>query len=170
MMAGEVSRDESMARNVKWVLDTAPKGTRIVLWAHNGHVGRIQQGTSRAMGAYLDDWYGKDHVVVGFALNRGEYTAIGQGTGLGRHPLTAAEPGSYEYAFSRAGMPRFILDLRTTRADDPASGWLRAPMALRSIGAMAMDQQFQRANLASVFDLIVFLEETTPTRGLWNVR
>ena len=168
MVAGEVSRDESMARNVKWVLDTAPKGTRIVLWAHNGHVGRIEQGAFRAMGAYLDDWYGKDHVVVGFALNRGEYTAMGRDTGLGPHPLTVAEPGSYEYAFSRAGMPRFILDLRTAQADDPASGWLRAPMSLRSIGAMAMDQQFQSANLARVFDLIVFLEDTTPTRGLWN--
>ena len=168
MVAGEVSRDESMARNVKWVLDTAPKGTRMVLWAHNGHVGRIEQGTFRTMGAYLDDWYGKDHVVVGFALNRGEYTAMGRGAGLGQHPLTSGEPGSYEYAFSRAGMPRFILDLRTAQADDPASGWLRAPMSLRSIGAMAMDQQFQSANLAKVFDLIVFLEETTPTRGLWN--
>ena len=170
MVAGEVSRDESMARNVKWVLDTAPKGTRIVLWAHNGHVGRLEQGTARAMGAYLDDWYGKDHVVVGFALNRGEYTAMGQGTGLGRHPLTLAEPGSYEYTFSRAGMPRFILDLRTARAGDPASGWLCAPMSLRSIGAMAMDQQFHPANLAGAFDLIVFLEETTPTRGLWKSR
>lgn len=170
MVAGEVSRDESMARNVRWVLDSAPKGTRIVLWAHNFHVGRIEQGPSRSMGAYLDDWYGKDHVAVGFALNRGEYTAMGRGTGLGRHPLTAAEPGSYEYAFSRTGMPRFVLDLRTTRADDPASGWLRTPMPGRSIGAVAMDQQFHSANLANMFDLVVFLEATTPTRGLWIPR
>jgi len=170
MVAGTAARDESMARNVKWVLDTAPKGTRMVLWSHNFHAGRFEQGTVRAMGAYLDDWYGKDHVVVGFSLNRGEYTAVGKGTGLGRHPLTLAEPGSYEYAFSRAGIPRFILDLRTARTDDPASGWLRAPMSLRSIGAMAMDQQFQSANLARVFDLVVFLEETSPTRGLWNPR
>lgn len=170
MVAGEVSRDESMARNVKWVLDTAPKGTRIVLWAHNGHVGRLEQGTSRAMGAYLDDWYGKDHLVVGFALNRGEYTAMGRGTGLGRHPLALAGPGSYEYAFSRAGISRFILDLRTAQAGDSASGWLHAAMSLRSIGAMAMDQQFHSAHLARAFDLVVFLEETTPTRGLWRSR
>ena len=95
---------------------------------------------------------------------------MGRGTGLGRHPLAAAEPGSYEYAFSRAGMPRFILDVRTARADDPASGWLRTPMSLRSIGAVAMDHQFHSANLARVFDLVVFLEETSPTRGLWNPR
>jgi len=29
-----------MARNVQWILDRQPKGTRMVLWAHNGHVCR----------------------------------------------------------------------------------------------------------------------------------
>jgi erythromycin esterase-like protein len=170
MMAGQVSRDESMARNVKWVLDTAPEGTRVVLWAHNGHVGRIEQGAYRAMGAYLDDWYGNDHVVMGFTLNRGEYTAIKQGTGLGPHPLAPPAPGSYEHVFARAGLPRFIADLRTAKAGDPSSGWLRAPMSLRSIGAVAAEQQFHPATLAEMFDLVVFLDETTPTRGLWNPR
>jgi erythromycin esterase len=164
LAAGQVSRDESMARNVKWILDTAPKGTRIVLWAHNGHVARMDSGEFRAMGAYLNEWYGRDHVVVGFALNRGQYTAMGGGTGLGTHPLAPGVVGSYEHAFAQAGMPRFILDLRVARAGDPSSGWLHTPMKLRSIGALAMDQQFQTANLGSVFDLVVFLEETTPTR------
>jgi erythromycin esterase-like protein len=172
MIAGEVSRDESMARNVKWILDNNPKGTRVVLWAHNGHVGRIGQGKFRAMGSYLNEWYGKDYVPVGFAINRGEYTAIGQGTGLGRHPLSPGEPGSYEYVFARSEIPRFILDLRTTREGDPASGWLRTPMQLRSIGAMAMDnaKQFAPATLSDVFDLLVFLEQTTATRSVTTAR
>jgi erythromycin esterase-like protein len=166
MNATQTPRDESMARNVRWILESAPKGTRIVLWAHNGHVNRQREGPFRAMGSYLDEWYGKDHVVVGFASNRGEYTAMGRGTGLGRHPLKKAEPGSYEYVFGRTGIPRFILDLRTARAGDGASGWLRRPLEFRSIGAVAMDQQFHSADLASLFDLMVFLDETTPTRGL----
>jgi len=172
MVAGEVSRDESMARNVKWILDNNPKGTRVVLWAHNGHVGRIGEAKFRSMGSYLNEWYGKDYVPVGFAINRGEYTAMGRGTGLGRHPLTPGEPGSYEYVFSRAEIPRFILDLRMARAGDPASSWLRTPMQLRSIGAMAMDsaQQFAPATLSDVFDLLVFLEQTTATRSVTTPR
>jgi erythromycin esterase len=170
MMAGEVSRDESMARNVKWLLDTAPNGTRVVLWAHNAHVGRIEQGGYRAMGAHLDDWYGEDHVAVGFTLNRGDYTAMSQGKGLGRHPLAPPAPGSYEHVFARAGLPRFIVDLRAAQPGDPSSSWLRTPMPVRSIGAVAMEQQFYPANLATMFDLVVFLDETTPTRGLWNAR
>jgi hypothetical protein len=34
-----VSRDRSMALNVKWILDQNPNA-KIVLWAHNGHVAR----------------------------------------------------------------------------------------------------------------------------------
>jgi erythromycin esterase-like protein len=84
------------------------------------------------MGAYLDEWYGPDHVAVGFALDRGEYTAVGQGTGLGTHELHPGPTGSYEAVFSRGGMPRFVLDLRAARRDDPASGWLHSPMQFRN--------------------------------------
>ena len=37
MRANQVTRDASMAANVKWILDHSP-GAKIVLWAHNGHV------------------------------------------------------------------------------------------------------------------------------------
>jgi len=170
MAANEVSRDESMARNVKWILDTAPKGTRMVLWAHNGHVARQAMGNFRAMGSYLDEWFGKDHLALGFALNRGEYTAVAQGKGLGTHPLQPAQPGSYEHVFAASGIPRFVLDLRPSSEGDAASGWLRRPMEFRSIGAMAMDRQFAEVDLPKLFDLIVFLDQTTATRGLWKVQ
>jgi erythromycin esterase len=56
MRAGEVSRDRSMADNVKWILDQNP-GAKIVLWAHNGHV--AAGGFSYAtMGSALRKMYG----------------------------------------------------------------------------------------------------------------
>ena len=168
MVSGEMSRDESMARNVRWILETAPKGTRIALWAHNNHVGRHERGV-RTMGTYLDDWYGPGHLVVGFALDSGEYRAVEPGTGLGRFPLASAQPGSYEYVFARSGISRFVVDLRSARPDDPASAWLRTPMQFRSIGAIAGDRQFHSANIGDIFDLVVFLRETTATRTLSDI-
>ena len=41
-------------------------------------------------------------------------------------------------------------------------------MMLRSIGAVAMDQQFQHTNLGKMFELVIYLEETTSTRTLSN--
>ncbi|MBV9211551.1 MAG: erythromycin esterase family protein, partial [Acidobacteria bacterium] len=43
MTGEEVSRDQSMADNVKWILDQNPNA-KIVLWAHNGHVSAESQG------------------------------------------------------------------------------------------------------------------------------
>ncbi len=118
------------------------------------------------MGWYLDRWYGKRQVVVGFTCNRGEYTAIQRGTGLGRYPLKTAGPESYEYLLAQAGVSQFLLDLREVRADGP-SAWLLRRMQLRSIGAIAGDQQFFPADLSREFDFVVFLDRTTATRGLW---
>ena len=40
---GASSRDQSMAENVKWILEQNPKA-KIVLWAHNGHVATTGAG------------------------------------------------------------------------------------------------------------------------------
>ncbi|HET9325164.1 MAG TPA: erythromycin esterase family protein, partial [Candidatus Eisenbacteria bacterium] len=76
--AGWTVRDSSMAANVVWIADEARKGSKVVLWAHNGHVAKNKGW----MGKWLADRYGKDLVVVGFAANEGTYTAMSSG-GLG---------------------------------------------------------------------------------------
>lgn len=162
-LSGEETRDETMAHQVRTMMEAAPSDARLVLWAHNEHVGRVRSGLGR-MGARLADWYGAGYVPVGFALNRGEYLAVDPGTRNVRpHALKPAEPGSYEYEFARAGLPRFVLDLRGAEAGDGGSGWLRSPMLFRSIGAVASDEQFRSVNIGELFDLIVFLADTTPT-------
>ena len=57
-------RDQAMADNVRWLSEVAYPGEKIILWAHNGHVG-VQPGT---MGGHLRQVFGKDMVVLGFAL------------------------------------------------------------------------------------------------------
>jgi erythromycin esterase-like protein len=167
MEAQELSRDECMARNVKWILDHAPKNTRLVLWAHNGHVARQRYFGGKAMGAYLDDWYHKEQLVLGFAGGTGRYTAILQGKGLrSDNDLQAPIEGSYEEVFHASGLPQFVLDLRRAQKEDPALGWLTRSRSFRSIGALAMDQQFAPANLKDLFDAVIYLDQTTASRPL----
>jgi erythromycin esterase-like protein len=166
LAADETPRDESMATNVKWILDHAPAGAKIVLWAHNGHVGR-QTHRGGAMGAFLDTWYAKDQVVIGFAAGEGRYTAIVEGKGLrSDNRLTPPVTNSYEQYFRASGLPRFILGLRRTGRDDPASEWLTRHHAFRSIGALAMDNQFFSTDLSGLFDAIIDLDTTTASRSL----
>lgn len=153
---GDVSRDSSMAVNVGWILRHRPAGTRIVLWAHNGHVQKLPG----SMGGYLDHAFPGQMRVFGFGAGGGRYTAIAQ-SGLGQFPLAPPAPGSYESAFRALGLPRFILDLRPATTV-PAAGWLKEPHTFRTIGAGAMDAQFFRTTLATAFDAVIYFDSTTP--------
>src|SRR5262249_44931914 len=68
-------RDRCMADNVDWILSQAPAGTKIVLWAHNGHVSRMGMGGT-SMGSHLARRHGRDYLVLGFAAHQGLYTAV----------------------------------------------------------------------------------------------
>ncbi len=160
----EVSRDESMAANVSWILRQAPKDAKIVLWAHNGHVRRVSRGNGKAtMGSYLRKKYGDEMFVLGFACNTGRYTAMKYGQGLQANELQAGEPGSAEYYFHQTGLPRFILDLRKASDNVPASAWLTRSIDFRSIGALAFADQFSANNLHKAFDAVIYFDKTTPS-------
>jgi len=156
-----VSRDRSMALNIKWILDQNPNA-KIVLWAHNGHVSR-GESRYRSMGQELHDMYGAQMVVLGFAFNRGSFQAIGaRGGGLQNFTVAAAPSGSFDASLGAAGIPLFALDLRNA----PPS--LREPRLTRSIGAVFANEMesnyLMRASVPTIFDAILFVENTTAAR------
>src|SRR5262245_6201026 len=164
---GYLVRDSSMAENVDWILAHEPKGTRIVLWAHNGHVAR----NPGWMGSHLARPHGSDMVVIGFAAFEGQYTAIKQGTGLrSDNVLTPPTIECFESLAQSTGLPRFVLDLRRRGEDAAAKRWFSSPRMMRSIGAMAMDTQFHPTVIARDFDAIVFASRTTATKATRVVR
>jgi erythromycin esterase len=150
-------RDQCMAENVAWILDHAPKGSRIVLWAHNGHIAR-QPG---CMGSHLAKRYGKEMVVLGFACHEGRYTAVNPRRGLvDDNELTPSAPGSLEWLLHETGQPRLALDLRHASDDAPESSWLRRPHNFRSIGALAMDRQFFPTVVPDLYDVLLYFDQT----------
>jgi erythromycin esterase len=155
------SRDSSMAANVEWIAAHQPAGTKMVLWAHNGHVAR---SPASAMGAHLAARYGDALRVFGFALGDGNFTAQGP-RGLGTYPAASPQPGSLEAIFRETQIPRFALDLRDAGAR-PASAFLTAPHDFRSVGALAMDSQFFPTPLASRFDVVLYFDHTKPSTRL----
>lgn len=181
MSAGEISRDECMALNTKWILDHAPEGTKIVLWAHNGHLHR-RMG---AQGLHLHNMYADDYRVISFATAEGRYTAGASektrkrfpGDWLRDHALAKPPPGSIEWhlqalatgADGKPPMPNLVLDLRDASADDPGSAWLTGAAGLvtmRSIGALEQDRQFWPETPSVSFDALVYINRTTPARQL----
>lgn len=152
---GKVSRDASMAKNVDWILQQAPPGAKIVLWAHNYHVSRRPD----SMGGYLEQTHPKDMLVLGFAFNQGKYTARGPGS-LGTHDAGPAMGGSVESYFHATGLPRFFLDLRGIPGTAPSSSWLNESRPFRSIGAVALKCGYDQRVLAKDYDGILYFDQT----------
>lgn len=162
MNAGGQSRDVAMADNVSWILDHTPRGAKIVLWAHNGHVSR----NPGSMGSYLAKKYGREMVVFGFAFHEGRYNAVAKEGGLKASDATPSAPGSLEWACHATGLPRFIVDLRRAASDPLASAWLAQDLPMRSIGAMAMEGGFRPIRVSEAYDALIYFDQTRPSELL----
>ncbi|HEV7508766.1 MAG TPA: erythromycin esterase family protein [Thermoanaerobaculia bacterium] len=157
-VTGTVSRDQSMADNVGWILDQAPPDSKIVLWAHNAHVGKRPTW----MGSYLSQRFGRDLAVLGFAFGQGEYNALGDGS-LGPRPAVPSLPGSVEAFLGSPGIPRFIVDLRGIPSSSPAAAWVGKSRLFRSIGAVASRCGFNPTVISSDYDGLIWFSQTSPS-------
>src|SRR5262249_42955354 len=132
-------RDRAMADNIGWLLDHEPRGTRMVVWAHNGHVAR-EPGQ---MGSHLWKRFGKAVVTFGFSFNQGSFQSMQIPFGRGKlHEFTVppAPPGSLDATLAATGLPLLALDLRDVPQSGAIADWFAAPHNTRSIGAAFADQ------------------------------
>jgi erythromycin esterase len=166
-------RDESMAANVRWILEQE-KGARVVLWAHNGHVS-FQPGAMagvNSMGWHLRQALGHDYLVFGFAFGGGEFQAIDYGTGkkgLIPFAVTPQPLATLNEALASAGRPVLALDLRPLPTTGPVKAWFDAPQGAWSIGAV-FDASRPAAYVQSVpataeYDAILYVDKTTTARA-----
>ncbi|MCP5046041.1 MAG: hypothetical protein GY940_02645 [bacterium] len=166
-------RDRSMAENTRWLLEHEPPGTRIVMWAHNGHI----QATSFYNGAYLPMGYhlreqlGKEYLVIGFLFNRGTLQALDMTAPmiprlLRGVPLEPAPADSFGSAMARTGVPVFLLDLRALPAEGIVKDWFDAPHNFRILGAAYMGKwrigNYQK--LTGAFDATIYMDKTSRAR------
>ncbi len=164
-------RDSCMAANIAWTLEQHPADTRMAVWAHDAHVGRIGFVNGTSMGAYMVREFGDQLRVIGLGTYDGAYRAT---RGFIDHRMMDARcypapVGSLEEALHRvlAGKGEaLLLDIRAS-ASDPRSTWLQQPRPVRSIGYSAFDFGFEQPTvLADQFDAVLLIDHTTPSRKL----
>lgn len=159
-------RDRYMAENVAWLLDQAGPDAKIVLWAHNLHVGTYDYGL-KPMGAYLRENYGDEMVVFGFSFCQGSFNSSKWPVGVTDFSVVLPPENSYEYTFHSAALPRFFLDLRGLPSDSPATNWLMTSHPLRAIGAgydpSHAEDYFVPVILPDMFDVIIYFQDTSPS-------
>lgn len=175
MFRGRVSswnlRDRHMAETLDHLvahLDRQGNRTKVVVWAHNSHLGDARatdMGASGELnvGQLVRQRYGDDAVLVGFSTYTGTVTAASDwGAPAERKRVRPSLSGSYEALFHSTGLPRFWLNLRD---NTQAAEKLRQPRLERAIGVIYLPQServshYFNARLSDQFDAIIHLDET----------
>jgi len=170
------ARDVFMAENAIWLHEEGGSGSRIVLWAHNGHVAdNPNYSGGQSMGWHLRKHYSDDLVIVGFDFYQGGFRAVTQtssGTysGLADHTVGPPPAGSYEYFFHSAGMERMVLDTRNVDFGAVSTSWLAGPRLMRSIGAVFAPTNsgayLYQVSIPARYDLVIYFDNTSAAVGL----
>jgi erythromycin esterase-like protein len=155
-------------------LDQQRPGTRVVVWAHNSHLGdaRATEMGRRGewnVGQLVRERFGPDVVLVGFSTHRGTVTAAsGWGEPAERKTVRPALEGSYEALFHEAGTDRLLLNLR---APQTLREGLRQPRLQRAIGVIYRPEterwsHYFEARLSEQFDAVLHFDETRAVEPL----
>lgn len=165
---GYGERDAAMAANVEWISTVEPKGTRIVLWAHNGHVSKTGYAGIDSMGAHLKKDLGKRYVNFGFVFDHGGFQALHGKNGVEALTVGDEPVDTLGATFARAGCSICVLDLRKLPAHSPAADWFGKPRRMREIGAVytTEDDMLSAFDFPASYDALIFIDATTSARPL----
>lgn len=169
-------RDRHMAETLEALvahLGDGRRAPRVVLWAHNSHLGdaRATDMAERGelnIGQLVREMHRRDAVLVGFTTHHGTVTAASDwGASPERKRVRPGLRDSYEALFHEVGTPDFLLLLR----DPHVAEELREPRLERAIGVIYRPEtermsHYFHARLPDQFDAVLHFDETRAVEPL----
>jgi erythromycin esterase-like protein len=142
---------------------------KLVVWAHNSHVGdaRATELGARGelnIGQLARERYGERAVLIGFSTYTGTVTAASNwGGSAERKRVQSGLPGSFEELFHRVGLPGFLL--RAGDISDEVRASLDDPRLQRAIGVVYKPETERLSHYFHVvlrrqFDAILHIDRT----------
>jgi len=179
MFRGRISswnlRDGHMMETLQALLahlDRRVGRARLVIWAHNSHLGdaratQMSEAGELNLGQLVRQRHGDDCLLVGFTTYDGTVTAASDWDAPAeRKRVRAALPGSYEALFHATGLPRFFLGLGAEairplhrRRLERAIGVIYQPRTERA-------SHYFEAALPRQFDAVIHLDRTRAVEPL----
>jgi erythromycin esterase-like protein len=160
-------RDRHMAETVEGLanhLRSDGQDPRIVVWAHNSHLGDARATDQAArgelnLGQLLREAHEGDTISIGFSTYTGSVTAALNWDRPAEHKrVRPGLSGSYEELFHQVGEPNFFI--RTSDATD-----LKRPRLQRAIGVIYRPEterlsHYYEAQLSKQFDWLIHYDRT----------
>lgn len=159
-------RDRHMADTLEW-LCRIRKDARIVVWAHNSHLGdaRATEMAERGevnLGQLARERFGDEVFLLGFTTYSGEVTAASQWEAPAERKIVrSALEGSYEAMLHQTRIPAFLLPLH----DSTVAQVLSEPRLERAIGVIYLPRServshYFQCRLPGQFDAVIHIDRT----------
>lgn len=165
-------RDFYMAQNILSWLAFFPKGTKMVVWAHNGHIAKdFLDGVSYpSMGSYLKEILQAEYYAIGFDFYQGKFQSndidLKDSPGWEEHEVKEAPKGNLSYYFVQAGLNDSFIDFTLTTKSRTINKWINE----KEIGTYSIGSQFSKnwpstnyiapTRLYKAFDGMIFIKES----------
>jgi erythromycin esterase-like protein/predicted phosphoribosyltransferase len=177
MFGGRVTswnlRDHHMAQTLQALLGHLDRreGTepaRIVVWAHNSHVGdaratEVGGDGQLTLGQLVRERYGEDSRLLGFTTYSGTVTAASEWGGIAeRKVVRPALNGSIEELLHEMGRPAFLVSEMISRASAEPLDLVRLGRAIGVIYLPATERQshYYHVRPREQFDAIIHIDRT----------
>jgi erythromycin esterase len=167
------TRDYYMAENIESLMKTEGPGTKMVVWAHNGHIQTGVLGAQPSMGAYLRKFFGDAYYALGFSFNEGGFQSRDLSQ-KGRGALTEftfgpASAGTGDWYFAQSGITNYVVDFRGAPKEGKVAHWLSSTLLMRSVGSGFATDRPERNFLSPTvlknqYDGMIFIARTTRAR------
>jgi erythromycin esterase len=148
-------RDEGMASNLDFLLDTMYTGRKMIVWAHNVHIARQPESGNeqKPMGSWLAKRRKPGEVYsVGIYMGRG----VGAMNDRKRYEINVPLADSLEAVLANAGRRMSFVDF-SHASPSPATSWMFQPIDSRDWGLYG-----RRFSPASLYDAVVYIDTVTP--------
>lgn len=168
-------RDAHMYRTLsalaRYRLQRGGRG-RIVVWAHNSHLGDARATDSHwrgewNLGQLVREADGAKALLVGFSTYTGHVSAASQWDGDVEHKwVRPALHDSYEYLFHSTGLDRFFLPLNEVAAEPLCEAMLERAIGVIYLPQSERESHYFWTSLAHQFDALFHLDETSALEPL----
>ncbi len=180
-------RDSSMTENINWIRKSNNDG-KIMLWAHNGHIGKGSFSddfkSGNWMGTHLNKLYGEKYYNIGFSFSEGGFVSQSpSSTNLfylmysftksifKDEPWTVSKnyvkPHKKSYltnAFSQLETPIFYIDFKDISPYKSIKDFINKEYEHYEAGAVYINEKsaLWSTNLYEYFDALIYVDNTKP--------
>jgi len=154
-------REKGMADNLEFLLNTAYPNDKVIIWAHNGHVGHDQTEAQGGSIPWMGYWIYQRHQTELYTIALNMYRGTAAEPPGTIYQITPAISGSLESIFYRIRKKFSFVDL-SRQEFSAGTSWMFEPITVKSWGL----HDFSIV-LRDEYSGILFIDTVSPPDYMW---